>query len=157
MVWVTEDVEGGEDGRKIIIKKRVEGGGEGNFVFIGGGEHERRNVVVVKGKAGELDIEELKARFGDDFEESHTADGETVLKWVSEGDEGHPMILESAGSDELVVHRCEETGSTLTVKKDEHLLDSYLDPVTGCVMKKMEGSGMRTYRFEVITEQETED
>jgi hypothetical protein len=45
----------------------------------------------------------------------------------------------------------------LTVKKDEHLLDSYIDPVTGCVMKKMEGPGMKTIRVEVITDDETDD
>jgi hypothetical protein len=159
MVWMTEDVEGGADGRRIVIKKRVEGGGDGNFVFIGDGGHERRSVVVVRGKAGELDIEELKARYGEDFEEIHTADGETVLKWVSEGDGEHPMIITTgtAMGGDMVVYRCEETGSMLTVKADENLLDSYLDPVTGCVMKKMEGPGMRTYRVEVITELETED
>lgn len=158
MVWVTEDVEGGEDGRKIVIKKRVEGAPDGDFVFIGG-EHEQHRVVVVKGRDGELDIEELKARYGDDFEESHTADGETVLKWVSKGGEGHPMMITTGTStgDDFVVYRCEETGSTLTVRKDEHLLDSYLDPVTGCVMKKMGGPGMKTYRVEVITELETEN
>ena len=159
MVWVTEDVEGGADGRRIVIKKRVEGGGDGNFVFVGDGGHERHNVVVVKGKNGELDIEELKARYGDDFEEIHTAGGETILKWVTEGGEAEPMIITRSGvaGGDMVVYRCEETGSILTVRKDEHLLDSYLDPVTGCVMKKMEGPGMRTYRVEVITEQKTED
>lgn len=159
MVWVTEDVEGGADGRKIVIKKRVEGGADGNFVFVGDGEHEHHNVVVVKGKDGEIDIEDLKARYGEDFEEIHTADGETILKWVSEGDEAKPMIITRSGAagGDFVVYRCEETGSMLTVKRDEHLLDSYLDPVTGCVMKKMEGPGMRTYRVEVVTEQKTED
>jgi hypothetical protein len=159
MVWVTEDVEGGEDGRRIIIRKRVEGAGDGNFVFIGDGEHEQRNVVVIKGKDGELDLEELKARYGDDFEETHTADGETVLKWVSEGDEEHPMIITTgtAMGGDMVVYRCEETGSMLTVKADENLLDSYLDPVTGCVLKKIEGSGQRVIHVEVITKEETDD
>lgn len=152
MVWVTEDVEGGEDGRKIIIKKRVEGAPDGNFVFIDDGEGKRHHVVIVKAKNGELDIEDLKARYGDDFEEMHTADGETVLKWVSEGDEARPKILEFAGSGEFVVYRCEETGSTLTVKKDEHLLDSYIDPVTGCVMTRVEEPVRKVIRFKAIEE-----
>jgi hypothetical protein len=150
VVWQTEDVEGDEDGRKIIIKRGVKGAPDGNFVFIDDGEDTRHHVVIVKGRDGELDIEDLKARYGDDLEEIHTADGETVLKWVSEGDEARPMILESAGSGEFVVYRCEETGSTLTVKKDEHLLDSYIDPVTGCVMTRVEEHARKVVRFKII-------
>ena len=39
----------------------------------------------------------------------------------------------------------------LTVKADEHLLDDYIDPVTGCLMKKVENAGphMITIRKEI--------
>ena len=163
-VWVSEDEEGVDGAKKIIIMKRGDGDcthAGGNVMFFGDGDHGDENVFIVKGEDGEIDIEALKERFGDDFEEIQTDDGHRVLKWVSEGGEGHPIIINTSGDfacgDDVVVFRCEETGSTLTVKKDEHLLDTYLDPVTGCVMKKMDAPVMKTYRVEVITEDESED
>lgn len=159
MVWVTEDEEVGEGGKKIVIMKHGDGDfshADGNVMFIGEGGLGDENVFIFKGEDGEIDIEALKERFGDDFEETETADGHRVLKWVSEGGEGHPIIIKTGGEHLIggdhVVFRCEETGSTLTVKKDEHLLDSYLDPVTGCVMKKMDAPVKKIYRVEVLTE-----
>lgn len=164
MIWVSEGEEVGEGAKKVIIMKKGEGSftsSDGKVMFFGDGGEGDHDVIIFKGKDGEIDIEALKEKFGDDFEETVTEDGHHVLKWVSEGGEGHPMIIKSgreccAGGD-VVVFRCEETGSTLTVKKDENLLDTYLDPVTGCVMKKMDAPVMKTYRVEVITEDETED
>ncbi len=164
MVWVTEDEEIG-DGEKKIIIKRVGGGeftdADGNVMFIGEGGPGDENIFIVKGEDGDIDIEALKEKFGDDYEETFTDDGHRVMKWVSEGGEGHPVIIRSAGAccgaNDVVVFRCEETGSTLTVKKDDNLLDTYLDPVTGCVMKKMDAPVKKIMRIEVITEDETED
>jgi hypothetical protein len=164
MVWVTTDEEAGEGAKKIIIMKQGGGeftGADGNVMFFGDDGPGDHDVLIFKGDDGDIDIEALKERFGDDFEETTTADGHKVLKWVSEGGEGHPMIITTGGGqffgDDMVVFRCEETGSTLTVKKDEHLLDTYIDPVTGCVMKKMEAPVMKTYRVEVVTEDESDD
>jgi len=164
MVWVTEDEEIGDGTHKVIIVKHGDGDfthADGNVMFFGDGDLGDENVFIVKGEDGEIDIEALEERFGDDFEETFTDDGHRVLKWVSEGGEGHPIIINSGGDfsfgGDVVVFRCEETGSTLTVKKDEHLLDTYLDPVTGCVMKKMDTPAKKIYRVEVITEDESDD
>jgi hypothetical protein len=162
MVWVTEEKEGTEGAHKVIIKKLVDGeftDADGKVMFLGDCEHGDHDVLIFKGEDGEIDVEALKERFGDDFEETHTGDGQRVMKWVSKGEEGHPVIIKTgtAMGDDFVVYRCEETGSVLTVKKSENLLDSYIDPVTACVMKKMEGRGMKTIRVEVVTEDETED
>ena len=164
MVWVSEDEEVSDGAKKIIIMKRGDGDfthADGNVMFFGDGNHGDENVFIVKGEDGEIDIEALKERFGDDFEEIQTDDGHKVLTWVSEGGEGHPIIIKTGGEHvcggDVVVFRCEETGSTLTVKKDEHLLDTYLDPVTGCVMKKMDAPQKKIMRIEVITEDETGD
>ncbi|MCJ7755811.1 MAG: hypothetical protein MUP13_14720, partial [Thermoanaerobaculales bacterium] len=163
MVWVSEDEEIGDGAHKVIIMKH--GGGDcthadGNVMFFGDDGPGEHDMLILKGEDGEIDIEALKERFGDDFEEIHTGEGHRVLKWVSEGDEAHPIMIKTgahcAGGD-FVVFRCEETGSTLTVKKDEHLLDTYLDPVTGCVMKKMDAPVRKIMRVEVITEDETDD
>jgi hypothetical protein len=164
MVWVTEDEEIGDGGHKVVIMKRGEGDfshGDANVMFVGEGGLGDKNVFIVKGEDGEIDIEALKEKYGDDFEEIETDDGHRVLKWVSEGGEGHPIIIKRSGDfsfgGDTVVFRCEETGSVLTVKKDENLLDTYLDPVTGCVMKKMETPAKKVIRVEVITEDEEED
>lgn len=162
MVWVTEKEEGAEGAHKVIIKKRVDGefvDADGNVMILGDGGHGDHDVLIFKGEDGEIDVEALKERFGDDFEEIDTADGHRVMKWVSKGGEGHPMMITTGTSigGDMVVYRCEETGSMLTVKADENLLDSYLDPVTGCVLKKIEGSGQRVVHVEVITKEETDD
>jgi hypothetical protein len=163
MVWVSEDEEIGDGAKKVIIMKH--GGddcthADGNVMFFGDDGPGEHDMLILKGEDGEIDIEALKERFGDDFEEIHTGEGHRFLKWVSEGDEAHSTIIKTgahcAGGD-FVVFRCEETGSTLTVKKDEHLLDTYLDPVTGCVMKKMDAPVRKIMRVEVITEDESED
>jgi hypothetical protein len=155
MVWVTTDEEAGVGAHKLMIMKR--GGGDftqtdGKVMFFGDDGPGDHDVLIFKGEDGEIDIEALKERFGDDFQEIETDDGSRVLTWVNEGGD-----VESFGGGDMVVFRCEETGSTLTVKKDEHLLDTYLDPVTGCVMKKLDAPVMKTYRVEVITEDESED
>lgn len=164
MVWVTTDEKDGEGAHKVMIMKK--GGGEftqtdGNVMFFGDDGPGDHDVLILKGEDGEIDIEALKERFGDDFEEIQTDDGHRVLKWVSEGGEGHPIVIKTGGEHccggDFVVFRCEETGSTLTVKKDENLLDTYLDPVTGCVLKKMDAPVMKTYRVEVVTEDKTDD
>jgi hypothetical protein len=79
--------------------------------------------------------------------------------WV-EGDGGHPIIIKRMGhpgAGDYVTYRCEETGSMLTVKADKNLLDDYIDPVTGCVMKEIEHAGVRVIEIqEKICEDEDE-
>ena len=107
----------------------------GNVMFIGEGDIGVHDIVIMKDENGEIDIEALKERFGDEFEEIEIDEGRRVMKWVAESGEGHPIIVKTGGmhstGEDYVVFRCDETGSTLTVKKDENLLESYLDPVTG--------------------------
>jgi hypothetical protein len=164
MVWVTAG-EGHEGGHRIIVKKM----GDGELVdvdtemeFIGDGDNSDHDVFVIKGEDGDIDIEALKKEFGDDCEMIHTADGKRVMKWVSAGDGGQPVIVKRmghGGGGDFVHYRCEETGSMLTVKADENLLDDYVDPVTGCVMTKVESAGVRviTIREEIVTEDEDEE
>jgi hypothetical protein len=155
MVWVTTDEEAGEGAHKVMIMKHGDASftdTEGNTMFIGDDGPGDHDVVIFKGDDGEIDIDALKERFGDDFQEIETEDGNRVLTWVNQGGD-----VKFFGGGDMVVFRCEETGSTLTVKKDEHLLDTYLDPVTGCVMKKMDAPVMKTYRVEVITDDDSDD
>jgi hypothetical protein len=75
-----------------------------------------------------------------------------------EGD-GHPIIIKRMGhhgAGDYVTYRCEESGSMLTVKADENLLDDYIDPVTGCLMKKVDHTGVHVIKIrkEIVTEDE---
>ena len=163
MVWVTTGDEDAHGHHKVMIMKH--GGGnfshtDGGVMFVGEGDIGVHDIVILKGEDGEIDIEALKERFGDDFEEIEIDEGHRVMKWVAEGGEGHPIIIKTAGEHgmgDTVVFRCEETGSTLTVKKDENLLESYLDPVTGCVLKKVDPPQKKVVRIEVVEKDETED
>lgn len=145
-VWVEGD-EAGDGERRVMIMKHGEAG-EYEFDVDFDGEHD---VFIFKGEDGEIDIEALEEKYGDDFAEFHTAHGAHVMKWVDAGDGEHPIIVKRIGHPGLgdyVTYRCEETGSMLTVKADENLLDDYLDPVTGCVMKKVEHAGVHVIKIQ---------
>ena len=155
-IWV-EGNEVGDGERRVMIMKH----GEAGEVEIDVDAHGDHDVFILKGEDGEFDIEALKEKYGDDFEEFHTAHGAHVMKWVSEGDDVHPIVIQRMahhGGGDYVTYRCEETGSMLTVKADENLLDDYIDPVTGCVMKKVEHAGvhMIKIREEILCEDEDE-
>ena len=155
-IWIEgNEVSAGE--HRVMIMKRGEAG-EVEIDVDGHGDHD---VFILKGEDGEIDIEALKEEYGEDFEEFHTAHGAHVMKWVSEGDGTHPIVIQRMGhrgGGDYVTYRCEETGSMLTVKADENLLDDYLDPVTGCVMKKVEHAGAHMIKIheEKICEGEDE-
>ena len=171
-VWVTKGEHGDHDGRRVVIVKEMEGDGKeitvdvltdvhGNHeaVFIGDDLHGKHDVIIMKGDEGELDIEALKEKYGDDFEEIITEDGKKIVKWVHAGDGDHPVMIKRMrhGMHDMAVFRCEETGSMLTVKDDGKLLDSYIDPVSGCVMEKIDpdaGVKVITIRKEVEIEDE---
>ena len=149
-IWVDGNDVGDGEHRVMIMKHGDAGEYEYDIDFDGDfdGEHD---VFIFKGEDGEIDIEALKEKYGDDFEDFHTAHGAHVMKWVSEDEGAHPIVVQRMGhhgGGDYVTYRCEETGSMLTVKADENLLDDYLDPVTGCVMKKVEHAGVHVIRIE---------
>ena len=155
-IWIEGD-EASAGEHRVIIRKSCDAG-EYEYDVDSHGDHD---VFILKGEDGEIDIEALKEEYGEDFEEFHTAHGAHVMKWVSEGDGVHPIVIQRMGhhlGGDYVTYRCEETGSMLTVKADENLLDDYLDPVTGCVMKKVEHAGAHMIKIheEKICEGEDE-
>jgi hypothetical protein len=151
MTWVSAD--DAEDGRRVVIVR--EGGGDAWFV--GEGEAGDHDVFILKSDDGAMDIEALKEKYGEDFEEIRIGDAGHGMTWVTEGGEGRPIIVKRmvAPGGDMVRYRCEETGSTLRVKKDDSLLDSYIDPVTGCVMLRVEEPVEKVVRVEVIEEKKT--
>jgi len=165
-IWVEGDDESPREHRVMIMKgcdgHSVELDVDSDTAFLGAGPHATHDVFFLKSEDGEIDIEALKEKYGEDFEEFYTAHGAHVMKWVDEEDGEHPIIVKRFGHPgvgDYVTYRCEETGSMLTVKADDNLLDDYLDPVTGCVMKKVEHADVHMIRIqeEKICEGEDED
>jgi len=139
-------------------------GGEGDALFIGDGDAgDRRVIMIKKGEGGEdceINIEKLEKRFGDELKTIEIEGAPHRMMWHSAHGGGGPFIFKSGGQfqgGEFVHYRCEETGSMLTVKKDEYLLDDYIDPVTGCVMKKVDGPNVRVMTIVHEIEEEGED
>jgi len=153
-VWAEDDQEGTGQRRVVIMKHGDDGtisvDSETELMFIGEDDFDAHDVLILKGEDGEIDIEALKEKYGEDFEEFHTAHGAHVLRWVGEGDDEHPIVIKRVGhldGGAYVTYRCEETGSMLTVKADENLLDDYIDPVTGCIMKKVDHAGVHVIKI----------
>jgi hypothetical protein len=162
-IWIEGDEDSAGEHRVMIMKhcdgKTIEVDVEADAMFLA--DDDAHEVFILRGEDGEIDIEALREEFGEDFEEFHTAHGAHVMKWVDEGDADHPIIIKRMGMHgpgDFVTYRCEETGSMLTVKADENLLDDYIDPVTGCLMKKVEHTGVHVIKIqeEIITEGEDE-
>ncbi len=152
--------------KAMMEKLHHVGEGHSNLVWVVEGEDGekpcKRVMIMKKGDGETIDIEMLEdgdadvVFFGDGDHSGHHA-----MKWIAEDGEDGPIIIKRRGphgSGDFVHYRCEETGSMLTVKADENLLDDYLDPVTGCVMKKVENAGVHLIeiREEIITENEDE-
>jgi hypothetical protein len=142
------------------------GEGHSNLMWVGEGEDCekpcKRVMIMKKGDGEAIDVRVLEGGDGDVvFFGDGDHSGHHAMKWIAEDGEGGPIIIKRMGhhgGGDFVHYRCEETGSMLTVKADENLLDDYLDPVTGCVMKKVENAGVHVIeiRKEFITEDEEE-
>lgn len=162
-VWVEGESEGAGEHRVMIMKRcdgeTVDVDLDAHAMFLSA--EDAHDVIVLRGEDCEIDIEALKEEYGEDFEEFHTAHGAHVMKWVDDRDADHPIVVKRMGlhgPGDFVTYRCEETGSMLTVKADENLLDDYIDPVTGCIMKKVEHKGVHVIKIreEIITADEDE-
>ena len=147
MIWVTDGEEGEHEGHKVILVKegvvKIEDGGE-NEIFFGEGHGSTHDVFIMKNEHGDIDLEALKEQLGEDFEEIHGEHGEHMVKIYSGEDGPHPFMVKRMGfhgEGDFVTFRCEESGSMLIVKADDTLLDDYIDPVSGCLMKKVEYHG----------------
>jgi len=142
MVWVDDDgvtheVSGGA--HKVIVL-RDDDADEGEA-----------RVYAYKIADGELsedvdiDVESIRERIeSGEWEETYDIKVSGPHVMMHSGD-GHPGLLTAHAihGGDRVVYRCEETGSELIVKADDALLDSYIDPVTGCVMEKAATPQMR--------------
>ena len=124
---------------------------DGDVMFFGDDMHEMsHDVFIMKAEDGDIDLEALKEKYGEDFGELHGAHGEHMVKIIGDADGGHPVIVKSMGphgGGDFVTYRCEESGSMLVVKADDNLLDDYVDPVSGCLMKKVDQASTRVIQI----------
>ncbi len=155
MTWVGKEV--GEDGRHFIVRKHAEGGSdegcERKLMFVGEGQGATEDFLILRGPDGSIDVEALEEKYGDHLQTIDVEGGGEGVTWVDGSGAGHPIIVKRLGAPpcgDMVRYRCEETGSTLTVKKAEGLLESYTDPVTGCVMTKVEEPMRKVVRVKVV-------
>jgi hypothetical protein len=153
MTWV--DKEMGEGGQHFIVMKHGEGGPEGcerKVMFLGEGDGAAEDILILRGPDGSIDVGALEEKYGDRLQTIDIEGGGEGMTWTDEGGAGHPIIVKRLGpaDDGMVRFRCEETGSMLTVKEAEGLLDSYTDPVTGCVMTKVEEPARKVVRVTVV-------
>lgn len=140
LVWVTEDGErielpgDGEGVRKKVVIMNVgdEGSGEPQTmtVFLDGDD-------LAAGDGHAVEIDEIVER--------HGGGAPHAVFITKDGEVHHPDLLGLGG--DVVRYRCEETGSTLVVKKTDDLADSYLCPVTGCLMVRVDEPAMRVIKL----------
>jgi nitrite reductase/ring-hydroxylating ferredoxin subunit len=148
MVWV------GDGGEKIEIDGDAAFGGERVIVMnVGDCEGEdcehaakayRIHVdgdEVLLDEDGNVDLETIIATHG-----GHPGHGAVFIS--KDGNVHHPgpIAIDQWRSD-MVTYRCEETGSTLMVKKDDAYEDVYICPATGCVMTKVEAPNVQVIKI----------
>lgn len=114
------------------------------FVMTDGDEshHDEKIIVSKKIREGEEAMQDIRVEvIGDEEMVWNTSHGESVV--VRSGG-GHPFVFHGTGegAEDMVVYRCEDTGSTLVVDADRATADSYIDPATGCEMARIEAENM---------------
>lgn len=154
MVWVgddgvTHEVSGG-DHKVIVLRDDDADEGEARvFTYkISDGELSEDVDIDVEEIRRQIEAGEIGETFDVEVNGPHV---------VMKSGEGHPTFVTSHAfhGDDRVMYRCEETGSELIVKADDALLDSYIDPVTGCLMEKVETPEVRVVT--IVEERVDED
>jgi len=159
-IWVTDE------GENIEI--------DGDYAF-----GEERMIVMKVGDCEDCDGEDCEHGTkaytihvdGDEvmMDGEHVIDIDTIIKEHGGGHHGAVFISEDGNvhhpgmmgahewHSDVVKYRCEETGSTLIVKKDDAIEDVYICPATGCVMTKVEESDVKVIKIMKRVEIEDEE
>jgi hypothetical protein len=156
MVWVTADddeVIRSEDGEHKVRTFVVKGGGEeGSWVQDDGqtirvqvtsGDDEEGNVVLIGDGGARHEVIELK---GLDEDELEARLAELREKGIEISDDGlHKMIVKArADAGVMKAHyRCEDSDEELVVAEDLATAETYVSPVTGCIMSKVDHPEVR--------------
>lgn len=94
----------------------------------------------------------------DEIIKSHGGGGRGAVFISEDGNVHHPSMMGAhQWHSDMVTYRCEESGSTLMVKKDDAFEDVYICPATGCVMTKVEEPDLKVITIVKTVEIEDED
>ena len=151
-VWVTDEGENIEiDGEHKMIVMQV-----GDCDGDGCDELAKTYTIRVDGDEVMADGEQLITI--DEIITSHGGEGHSAIFISEDGNVHHPgMMGAHQWQSDMVTYRCEESGSTLMVKKDDAYEDVYICPATGCVMNKVEGPDVKVIKIVKTVEIEDED
>jgi hypothetical protein len=134
--------------------------GNESFVWVagdtGGGEDVQVHTIVLDDDCDPADCKKIKVMLqGDKTIDVDALIGEAMAEKGIGGDEGEPrafVIKKRIGAPDKVRYRCEETGTELIVSKERAIEDSYVDPVTGCLLKRVEEPEFKVMK--IMTEAE---
>ena len=152
MIWVNDEGENIEidgdcefEGEKVIVMKVVGGEGEDGesktyTIHIDGDD------VMLDGEHN-VEIAEIMKLHGG---------GHHGAVFISkDGNVLHPSMMGAhQWHGDVVKYLCEETGSTLLVKKDDAIEDAYICPATGCVMTRVEETDVQVIMIKKMIEAE---
>jgi len=155
-IWVTDEGENIEiDGAHKMIMVKAGGCEDCDEGDCEG--HAKAYTIRVDGddvlldEDGNVDIETIIATHG-----GHGAHGAVFVS--EDGNVHHPSMMGThQWHSDMVTYRCEESGSTLMVKKDDAFEDVYICPATGCVMTKVEEPELRVITMVKTIEIEDEE
>jgi len=157
MVWVTTDKEltietEGEEGehgkdcakkvKKVFVQRAgdddtwVQDDGQTYRIEVRTDDEDGDDVLFVDGSGAKHEVIELKGASGDELQ---ARIAELKAKGIEIGGDGmHRMLVTARGDLDKVRYRCDDGDEELLVAKELATADSYVSPVSGCVMKKAE-------------------
>jgi hypothetical protein len=173
MVWVTSDDED-KDVHKIVIRAGDDEDVHGKAIVVKRGDDEDEDVMAYHimidedefGDKIEKVIELKLDKLGEHISLEHLEELKdlAILKDIDINVDGKPMVVKVHGDrhmfigkhdDGKVRFRCEETGSVLVVDAEKATEDTYVCPVTGCVMERVKEPMAK--RIEVMVHEDDED
>ncbi len=154
-IWVTDEGENIEiDGERRMIMVKAGGCEDCDEGDCEG--HANAYTIHVDGDDVMLNGEHLIEI--DEIIESHGGGGHGAVFISEDGNMHHPSMMGAhQWHSDMVTYRCEESGSTLMVKKDDAFEDVYICPATGCVMTKVEEPELRLITIQKTVKTEDED
>lgn len=159
MVWVTDDDESEDGDHRVIVIKSDHDGEHGAMTYKYDvdvdideeGEVAKIIELNLSQHLEELDLEGLEAL--KELEDLDIKIGKPIKVQIHDG---HHMFITS-GDDDKVRFRCAESGSELVVNAEDVTSDTYICPVTGCVMERVEEPEMRVIKVHVSDDDEEDE
>jgi hypothetical protein len=157
MVWVSDDgeeIEIDADCEHTITKKLI-------VMSAGSGDEGEAKTYTIHLDGNEVLLDEEMNIEIDEIMElaegGHPPHGAIFISKDGHGLGEHHFIHKGGDlAENLVVYRCEESGSMLMLNKDDAVEDTYLCPATGCVMSRVEGPQTKVIKIRKTIEVDEE-